>query len=103
MAAVRGQGWGGAGWPALLCTQLLCALPICPAPIHSPNLPINLSTADDIVRLGHHEHESYYGDRTKEDLTAMADSLAQSAGQPHTCVGSGACGCIHSLPSHADP
>lgn len=39
-----------------------------------------------MVRLGHHEHESYYGDRTKEDLTTMADALAQAAGQPHTFI-----------------
>lgn len=48
---------------------------------HPPTLP-----ADDVVRLGHHEHEAYYGDRTKEDLVRMADSLALSAGEPHTFV-----------------
>lgn len=44
------------------------------------------AAADDVVRLGHHEHESYYGDRTKEDLLRMAEALAESAGQPHTFV-----------------
>jgi hypothetical protein len=32
---------------------------------------------------GHHEHEAYMGDRTKESLESFADSLVPSAGQPH--------------------
>ncbi|PSC73593.1 disulfide-isomerase 5-4 [Micractinium conductrix] len=51
-----------------------------------PSIRIFRHGSDDVVRLGHHEHESYYGDRTKEDLTKMADALAESAGQPHTFV-----------------
>ena len=60
--------------------------PTCPPHSLTPAPPRPHPAADDVVRLGHHEHEAYYGDRTKEDLVAMADSLAQAAGQPHTFV-----------------
>lgn len=81
-------------WHGPSCAYMPPHVPAHPQPHpHPPCLP-----ADDVVRLGHHEHESYYGDRTKEDLVLMADALAQAAGQPHTPVkgvakGSKSAGC----------
>ncbi|KAI7844497.1 hypothetical protein COHA_001856 [Chlorella ohadii] len=51
-----------------------------------PSIRIFRHGSDDVVRLGHHEHESYYGDRTKADLVSMAESLVAQAGQPHALV-----------------
>eukprot|EP00878_Enallax_costatus_P033946 GHUV01037536.1.p1 GENE.GHUV01037536.1~~GHUV01037536.1.p1 ORF type:complete len:108 (+),score=22.22 GHUV01037536.1:106-429(+) len=36
-----------------------------------------------VVSQGHHEHEAYTGDRTKDALVQFADTLVPSAGQPH--------------------
>ena len=38
-----------------------------------------------LQRNGHHEHESYIGDRTKDSLVKFADDLA-AAVSPHTYV-----------------
>lgn len=48
-----------------------------------PSIRVFRKGHDDIYIAGHHEHEAYTGDRTKEALTGFADSLVPSAGQPH--------------------
>lgn len=49
-----------------------------------PTIRIFRHGSDDVtVNGGMHEHESYYGDRTKEALVALADGLVPTAGQPH--------------------
>eukprot|EP00775_Hariotina_reticulata_P009534 gene9534-9698_t len=48
-----------------------------------PSIRVFRRSHDDIYIQGHHEHEAYMGDRTKESLEAFADSLVPSAGQPH--------------------
>lgn len=48
-----------------------------------PSIRVYRRGTDDIVVHGHHEHESYRGDRTLEALTKFADSLIPSAGLPH--------------------
>lgn len=47
-----------------------------------PSLRVFRKGHDDIYILGHHEHEAYTGDRTKEALLTFAEQLAASAGQP---------------------
>ncbi|KDD74477.1 hypothetical protein H632_c1285p0, partial [Helicosporidium sp. ATCC 50920] len=49
-----------------------------------PSIRIFRHGSDDVVtRGGRHEHEAYYGARTKEALLSLADALVQSAGLPH--------------------
>ncbi|KAL6781846.1 Protein disulfide-isomerase 5-4 [Auxenochlorella protothecoides] len=40
-----------------------------------PSIRIFHKGSDEVVRMGHREHDAYYGDRTKEALTALADKL----------------------------
>lgn len=48
-----------------------------------PSIRVFRRGHDDLYIHGHHEHEAYTGDRTKEALTGFADSLVPSAGSPH--------------------
>jgi thiol-disulfide isomerase/thioredoxin len=48
-----------------------------------PSIRIFRGGSDDVVSKGHHEHEAYYGDRTKDALVKLADDLAPTAGLPH--------------------
>lgn len=49
-----------------------------------PSIRIFRKGSDEVERNGRKEHESYYGNRTKHALTLLADSLAESAGLPHS-------------------
>eukprot|EP00887_Chlorella_sp_A99_P005644 scaffold1.g5644.t1 len=53
-----------------------------PCPLHPT--PTYRKGSDEVERNGRKEHESYYGNRTKHALTLLADSLAESAGLPHS-------------------
>eukprot|EP00878_Enallax_costatus_P014939 GHUV01015640.1.p1 GENE.GHUV01015640.1~~GHUV01015640.1.p1 ORF type:complete len:356 (+),score=91.19 GHUV01015640.1:823-1890(+) len=48
-----------------------------------PSIRVFRRAHDDIYIQGHHEHEAYTGDRTKDALVQFADTLVPSAGQPH--------------------
>lgn len=48
-----------------------------------PSVRVYRKGSDDVMVHGHHEHESYRGDRTLEALSKFADSLIPSAGLPH--------------------
>lgn len=48
-----------------------------------PSIRVFRKGHDDIVVMGHRDHEAYMGDRTLESLTAFADALVPSAGMPH--------------------
>lgn len=65
-----------------------------PTPPTAPPTPPHLSTHPPILRTlrlpqrnGHHDHESYNGDRTKEALVKFADELASAVGPFTTCLG----------------
>jgi len=52
-----------------------------------PSIRIFRQGHDERNVNGHHEHESYTGDRTIAALTAFAESLVPSAGLPHHASG----------------
>lgn len=51
-----------------------------------PSIRVFRHGSDDVLVAGHHEHEAYYGNRTREALNALADELAPTAGMPHVVV-----------------
>lgn len=53
------------------------------APIKRYNWGVCRAGHDDINIHGVKEHESYRGDRTQASLSAFAENLVPSAGQPH--------------------
>lgn len=59
---------------------MTCSITLTPSP---SALRVFRKGHDDIYIMGHHEHEAYIGDRTKDALVSFADSLVPSAGQPH--------------------
>lgn len=51
-----------------------------------PSIRVFRHGHDDVTIHGVRDHESYRGDRTKDSLMEFADSLAESAGQPHRYI-----------------
>lgn len=72
--------------------------------MHEPDRYSDPAGHDEINVHGVKEHESYRGDRTQASLTAFADNLVPSAGQPHHYIRCCTCGVrpllamLHTLP-----